>query len=252
MCIRLPSAGEYALAVEKEHRWLPEIATQVPFPIPLPLGLGQPWSGCPFRWSIYRWLAGEAAERGSVTDPVGLAEDLTDFLGALRGLDTSGGPQPGVHNWFRGATLRTYDVSARSALTDLSGHLDTALASAAWEEALAATWDGVDVWFHGDFAPGNLLLDRGQLAAVIDFGTCGVGDPSCDLAVAWTLLTSDGRQILRDRLGVDALAWSRGRGWALWKSLVQLAGAVEDQNDASAADALLTIEPILEDYCASR
>lgn len=252
MCIRLPSAEEYALAVEKEHRWLPEMATKVPFPIPSPLGLGQPGLGYPFRWSIYRWLPGEAAERDSVTDPVGLAKDLSDFLGALRALDTSGGPQPGIHNWFRGATLRTYDASARSALTDLSGHLDTALASAAWEEALAATWDGVDEWFHGDLAPGNLLLDRGRLTAVIDFGTCGVGDPSCDLAIAWTLLTLDGRQILRDRLGVDAAAWSRGRGWALWKWLVQLAGAVEDQDHASATDALLTIEPILEDYCAGR
>ncbi|MAY95030.1 MAG: aminoglycoside phosphotransferase [Nocardioides sp.] len=252
MAIRLPSAEEYALAVEKEHRWLPEIATQVPVPIPLPLGLGQPGSGYPFRWSIYTWLPGEAAEPGSVTDPVGLAEDVSDFLGALRGLDASGGPQPGVHNWFRGATLRTYDASTRSALTELGGHLDPALARAAWEDALAARWDGVDVWFHGDFAPANLLLDRGRLNAVIDFGTCGVGDPSCDLAIAWTLLTPDGRQILRDRLSVDAPTWSRGRGWALWKSLVQLAGAVEDEDDASVADALLTIEPIIEDYRANR
>ena len=252
MAIRLPSAEEYALAVEKEHRWLPEMATQVPVPIPLPLGLGQPGSGYPFRWSIYKWLPGEAAERGLVTDPLGLAEDLTNFLDALRGLDASGGPQPGVHNWFRGATLRTYDASARGALTELGGLLDPVLASAAWDHALAARWDGVDVWFHGDFAPGNLLLDTGRLTAVIDFGTCGVGDPSCDLAIAWTLLSPDGRQTLRDGLGVDAPTWSRGRGWALWKSLVQLAGSVEDDDAGSAADALLTIEPILEDYCASR
>ena len=77
----------------------------------------------------------------------------------------------------------------------------------------------MDRWFHGDVAAGNLLLDDGQLAAVIDFGTCGVGDPACDLAVAWTLLTADGRQAFRERLSVDEATWARGRGWALWKTL---------------------------------
>lgn len=252
MIARLPSAAEYALSVEKEHRWLPELADRLPVPIPVPLGLGHPGAGYPFRWSVYSWLPGEAAERSSVTDPTGIAEDLADFLGALRSLDAAGGSQPGIHNWFRGATLRTYDASARSALAELEGHIDVALASAAWDDALAARWDGMDVWFHGDFAPGNLLLDRGRLTAVIDFGTCGVGDPSCDLAVAWTLLTPAGRTTLRDRLVIDASTWARGRGWALWKSLVQLAGALDDQDEASRVDALLTIEPILEDYSSTR
>ena len=252
MVVRLPSAAEYALAVEKEHRWLPELAARLPVPIPVPLGMGQPGAGYPFLWSIFSWLPGAAAERSSLTDPVGIAEDLADFLGALRSLDAAGGPQPGIHNWFRGASLRTYDASARRALAKLHGHLDVALAGAAWDDALAARWDGVDMWFHGDLAPGNLLLDSGGLTAVIDFGTCGVGDPSCDLAIAWTLLTLDGRQILRDRLAIDASTWARGRGWALWKSLLQLAGALEDQDDSSTVDALLTIEPILKDYRANR
>jgi aminoglycoside phosphotransferase (APT) family kinase protein len=68
--------------------------------------------------------------------------------------------------------------------------------------------------FHGDVAEGNLLLSDGQLAAVIDFGTCGVGDPACDLAIAWTLLTAEGRQVFRERLSVGQAEWSRGCGWA--------------------------------------
>ncbi len=53
-----------------------------------------------------------------------------------------------------------------------------------WSVTLAAHRDGVDVWLHGDLAEGHPLLGDGQLAAVIDFGTCGVGDPACDLAIA--------------------------------------------------------------------
>ncbi|WP_410665083.1 aminoglycoside phosphotransferase family protein [Amycolatopsis sp. lyj-84] len=187
MVVRLPSAAEYALAVDKEQRWLPALAARLPLPIPAPLAKGRPDDGYPFSWSIYRWLPGEPASAGGISDPVRFALDLAGFLAALRGVD-----------------------------------------AADWETALGAPWDGVDVWFHGDVAPGNLLLDGGELAAVIDFGTCGVGDPSCDLAIAWTMLTADGRKVFRERLSVDDAAWARGRGWALWKTLIACTRADEE------------------------
>jgi aminoglycoside phosphotransferase (APT) family kinase protein len=102
-------------------------------------------------------------------------------------------------------------------------------------------------------ARGNLLLDGdGQLAAVIDFGTCGVGDPSCDLAVAWTLLTDDGRRAFRDQLAVDHVSWRRGRGWALWKALATCSYTYEDPDDsAEFAQATQVLDAILRDYATS-
>jgi hypothetical protein len=38
-------------------------------------------------------------------------------------------------------------------------------------------WCEGSIWFHGDIAVDNLLASDGKLSAVIDFGTCGVGDP---------------------------------------------------------------------------
>ena len=236
--------------MEKEHRWLPELGDQLPIPIPVPLGLGLPGAGYPFHWSVYGWLPGEAADRVTIFDALGIAEDVTRFLEALQRIDATDGPEPGIHNWFRGTTLRTYDSTFRTALAELDDHIDVGLAAAAWDDALAARWDGVDVWFHGDLAPGNLLLERGRLAAVIDFGTCGVGDPSCDFAIAWTLLSRPGRQLLRQRLEIEDSTWARGRGWALWKSLRHL--AMEDHDETSEADARLIIDAILEDYRATR
>jgi len=224
---RLPSAAEYALAVGKEQRWLPELAPRLPLPVPAPLATGRPGAGYPFVWSVYPWLPGEPASADGVADPVRFALDLAGFLAALQDVDAAEGPQPGIHNWFRGAGLGTYDGSVERALTALEGRVDTGLAREIWKTALDAPWDGVDRWFHGDIAPGNLLLDLGRLAAVIDFGTCGVGDPSCDVAIAWTLLTAEGRAAFRERLSLDEATWARGRGWALWKTLVACAQSAD-------------------------
>jgi aminoglycoside phosphotransferase (APT) family kinase protein len=198
----------------------------------------------PFPWSIYQWLPGETAAAGRIADPVRFTLDLAGFLAALRSVDAADGPQPGKHNWFRGATLRTYDGLAQRALTTLDGHIDVALAGELWKTALDTPWDGVDVWFHGDIASGNLLLAGGELAAVIDFGTCGVGDPSCDLAIAWTLLTADGRRAFRERLAIDDATWARGRGWALWKTLVTCAQTV-GRTDQEAVNARRALDEIL-------
>jgi aminoglycoside phosphotransferase (APT) family kinase protein len=60
---------------------------------------------------------------------------------------------------------------------------------------------------------GNLLAAGGRLSGVIDFGCLGVGDPACDVAVAWMYLSSENRDAFRDALPVDDATWARGRGW---------------------------------------
>ena len=83
MSVRLPSAAPYALQVEKEHRWLPELAPHLPLPIPLPLAEGSPAEGYPFSWSVYRWLEGETASTERVDDLIEFATTLAEFLTAL-------------------------------------------------------------------------------------------------------------------------------------------------------------------------
>lgn len=249
--VRLPSASEYALAVDKEHRWLPALAPRLPLPIPVPLARGGPGVGYPFPWSVYEWLDGEPASADRVADPVRFALDLAEFLAALQQVDTADGPGPGQHNWYRGGTLRTYDGLAQRAFTALDGHVDVDLAREIWRSALDARWDGARRWFHGDVAQGNLLLRQGKLAAVIDFGTCGVGDPACDLAVAWTLLTAAGRRAFRERLSVGDATWARGRGWALWKTLADCSHAL-GVADESPAEAFRVLGEIFSEFTGMR
>lgn len=223
MLARLPRHRQYVGQVEKEQAWLPRLAAQLPLPIPAPVALGQPGDGYPWPWSVYRWIEGETAARAGLPNPVQLATDLADFLLALHRVDATGGPPPGKHNHFRGGDLAVYDRQTRQALEILEGQIDTATALELWEQALATRWSGPPVWLHGDVIPGNLLMRDGRLCAVIDFGLACVGDPACDLAIAWRTFHGEAREAFRARLPLDAGTWARGRAWTLWKALIVLA-----------------------------
>jgi aminoglycoside phosphotransferase (APT) family kinase protein len=251
MSVRLPSAGVYVEQVDKEHRWLPVLAGQLPLPIPEPLARGVPGNGFPRPWSVYRWIDGDPATAEGIADMPGFAADLADFLVALYQIDPAGGPGPGTHNFFRGGPVAVYDGETQDALAALQGQIDTALAAEVWRAALRASWQGPPVWFHGDAQPGNLLLRDGRLSAVIDFGTSGVGDPACDTTIAWTFLSGESSRIFRQRLPFDEATWARGRGWAIWKAMIVLVEALKDDPE----DAVYTkgvIEAILADHTAAK
>jgi aminoglycoside phosphotransferase (APT) family kinase protein len=247
MSVRLPSAARYAAQVEKEHRWLPRLAPRLPLPIPVPLEMGEPAEGYPWRWSVYRWLDGENATLARIDDARRFAATLARFLAALQRIDPAGGPPPGQHNFFRGGPLAIYDRETRDAIHTLQGRIDARAVSEVWEAALAAGWRGAPVWVHGDVSAGNLLVRGGRLSAVIDFGCCGVGDPACDLAIAWTLFSGESREAFRSALPLDRATWARGRGWALWKGLITLA-ARADPDRLEDAEARRAVAEVLADH----
>lgn len=224
MSVRLPSAEFYTLQIEKEHRWLPWLARHLPLPIPEPLALGMPGEGYPWQWSIYRWLDGKTASRECIDDMTAFATDMAKFLLALQRIDAAGGPIAGLHSAFRGGSMMTYDDETRRTIAILSDEIQAEAATTIWEDALAAPWHGSPIWFHGDMAVGNLLVRDGRLSGVIDFGCCGVGDPACDVVIAWTLFAGESRDAFRATLAIDDATWARGRGWALWKAMLELAG----------------------------
>ena len=199
---------------------------------------------------MYRWIDGDPATAENIGDMVQFATDLAGFLIALAAIDPSGGPGPGSHNFDRGGPVAVYESETQEALKALQGHIDTELAAEVWRAALTSAWPGPPVWFHGDAQPGNLLIRDGRLAAVIDFGISGVGDPACDTTIAWTFLPADGRRAFKERLPFDASTWARGRGWAIWKAMKVLVGALlDDPEDAAYTTGV--IEAILADHLAA-
>ncbi|MGA8163601.1 MAG: GNAT family N-acetyltransferase [Waddliaceae bacterium] len=242
MVVRLPRIGWAVGAIEKECEWLPKLAPFLPFSIPTPLGKGVPSEEYPWPWSIYRWLEGSNPIVGQIPDPVLLTNDLVAFIQALHKINLSNGP---ISN--RGVPLEKQDIETRKALRQLEGMIDVPTVTAIWEIALqASTLSKPPVWVHGDLSPGNLLIQHGRLSAVIDFGILGVGDPSCDLIIAWNLLPAHMRNHFRNALAVDDATWERGRGWALSNALIALP-YYKDTNPVLANNARHVIQEVINE-----
>jgi len=246
MVVRLPRIHWAVGAVDKDIRWLPSLAPLLPVAVPVPLAKGAPAEGYPWDWGIYPWLEGENPDVDRIAGTDSVTTDVTRFVEALHRIDPTGGPPA-----RRGAPLEVQDDEARAALPALRGTIDTRAATAVWEAALRTpAWSGPPVWIHGDLLPGNLLFQRGRLTGVIDWGGVGVGDPACDLIVAWALLPPDARDRFRAELGVDDATWARGRGWALSIGLIALP-YYRETNPGLAATARHLIREVLADHHGS-
>lgn len=225
---RLPRRESAAPQALREQTWLPRLASHLPLPIPTPMAAGSPGEGYPWAWTICPWLEGDNAATAGVDDLCQAAADLAAFLNAMGSIDATDGPAAGVENHGRGLSLRVLDRRVRTDIARLSGEIDGLAVLRVWDEALAAPpWGRPGAWIHGDLHPGNLLVKAGRIAAVLDFGLMGVGDPACDLIIAWSLLEAASREVFRQALRADAAMWARGRGWAVFNAVIALAFYLE-------------------------
>ena len=224
LLVRLPSAESYAAQVAKEQKWLPLLEPRLGVSIPSPVAMGRPGADYPWHWSIYRWLPGDVLGRSSLEYSVSVARSVADFLRDLQSVPTNDAPCAGQHNFWRGGPLSTYDAQTRSALDKLEGQIDIQSSEGVWEAALNATYDGPPCWVHGDMNANNLLVQGECLSGVIDFGCSAVGDPACDLVIAWTYFKGAARTEFKSRAPGDDAMWARARGWAIWKALITLSG----------------------------
>jgi aminoglycoside phosphotransferase (APT) family kinase protein len=222
LSLRIPRGDWAADQAAKESVWLPRLAPRLPVAIPAPVATGSPALGCPWHWSVHRWLPGETVTGDVRHDTVGMAGELARFVLALHRVPSTLGGSADALERMRRPTLQSRDASTRKNITAVADVFDADALLRVWEAATAAhAWEdgNAPVWCHGDLHNGNLLVEDGRLSAVIDFGALGIGDPAIDLMVAFTLLSPPTRAVFRDVLGLDDATWARGRGWALTTGL---------------------------------
>lgn len=247
MSVRLPSAEGYVPQVEKEQKWLPKLSKELSLPISTPLAKGNPSKEYPFPWTVNKWVEGETLNLKNINDLSQLAKDLGTFLNELQSIDASGGPLAGKHNFYRGGNVAVYDQETRDAIEQNKDILNVSLLNEIWELALDSKWAANPVWIHGDIAPGNILVKDGKLSAIIDFGILGIGDPSCDAAMAWTFFDDTSKKVFKNTLNMDEGTWNRARGWALWKALITY-NWNRNSNKVIAEESYNIIKIIEQDY----
>jgi aminoglycoside phosphotransferase (APT) family kinase protein len=241
LCARLPRVPSWAKDLQKELNWLPKLAPSLSLRVPEPVAQGHPASGYPFPWAIYRWIDGHPYRDDLVHDERQAAADLAQFVLELRRIDPRDGPQGGRK------PLHALDAPTRMAIESSRRVIDSDAAAAAWASALEApAWDGTPVWIHTDLLRPNLLVDRGRLCAVIDFGGVGVGDPAADVIAAWSVFSQSGRATFRGALDVDDGTWNRARGYALHQAVLIIPYYAET-NPGFVALAKRTVEQVLAD-----
>jgi aminoglycoside phosphotransferase (APT) family kinase protein len=246
LCARLPRVARAVADLERERQWLPWLASRLPLPIPEPVGEGRADDAYPFAWALYRWLEGDTYSDERVVDEAQAAQDLAEFVLALRRLDPAGAPRAGRR------PLRQLDAATRTAIAAAREFIDAEAALAAWDESLETpVWEGEARWIHTDLLRSNILTGSGRISAVIDFGAAGVGDPAADLIAAWSVFGPTGREVFRSIASVDPGTWQRARGFALHQAAL-IIPYYADTNPGFAASAQRTVEQVLLDVKEGR
>ena len=222
----------------QELEWLPTLAPLLPLEIPVPVAQGRPSGEYPWFWDVYRWVEGEMALVEEI-DTVQAARDLAAFVATLQQVDPAGAPRG------RGIPLAERDEEIQYWLARFDGDPTV---TAEWERALAAPpWDGPPVWHHGDLDARNWLVRDGRISGVIDWGAMGVGDPACDVMVAWKLRSRAARDAFREALPTDDATWERARGWVLSQAVAALAYYTPENNPAPYREAQSWLELVLSE-----
>lgn len=222
--VRMPriewSPGSVENGINKEYLWVPQLAQYLKTSISEPIFKGSANEHYPWPWSITKWNEGHNPNFEKENEYEKLAIDLACFLNELHHINLS---EPGPLS-RRGAPLKNQDNETKQALKALENDMNTKPIASLWEKlSNTPSWSHKPVWIHGDLLPGNILIENNRLSAVIDFADVGMGDPACDLIVAWSLLNAHSRAIFRAHLtNIDEHTWERGQGWALSIALIIL------------------------------
>jgi aminoglycoside phosphotransferase (APT) family kinase protein len=224
LSVRLPSQPSYADAVQKEATVLAALDGQLSVDVPKVYALGEPSNEYPLPWSIRRWLTGTTLEDTQILDRRSLARTVGALLVELRSLPADINLSAGKHSFYRGCHPSVYGDEVVKSLRKMDDKTKTTHCLEIWQKGTESVWANAPAWFHGDVAVGNVLMTDNKVSALIDFGTCGVGDPACDFVIAWTYFDASERQLFKDAINVDDGTWHRAKAWALWKALVSLTG----------------------------
>ena len=243
-CLRLPLRQLAAKLIENEQTWLSKIAEGLTLPVPVPYRLGKPTAYYPWRWSILPWYSGVSGEKEKASASQGKV-----FGSFLRSLHQPA-PKVAPFNPLRGIPLRQRAASLEPRILRIENKINSVLPEIKdiWDEVLSLPLDVSPSWIHGDLHPGNILLDRGKIVSIIDWGDITTGDIATDLAAVWMLFEEpDVRQQAIAAYGqISPATRQRAMGWAIYFGITLLdVGLIDNPRQAVIGER--TLHSVAED-----
>jgi aminoglycoside phosphotransferase (APT) family kinase protein len=238
LAVRLPRRAAVAHLILHEQRWLPGLAKALPLPVPAPYRIGKPAFGYPCVWSVVPWFSGSAADQTEL--PPSQAVAFGKFLRALHGP----APPEAPTNAFRGGPLQQRVASVQARMDRLDSRSDVLAPGVLriWQEALEAPREGKRTWLHGDLHPRNVVVEKGVITGIIDWGDITAGDCATDLASIWMLFTEpEIRQAALTAYGkISEATRRRSKGWAIFFGVMLLdTGLGDNPRNAALGERIL-------------
>jgi aminoglycoside phosphotransferase (APT) family kinase protein len=249
---RFPRREVVVPGTEREIAVLPRLAAMLPVAVPAPVYVGR--AGDRFPWPFYgaSFLPGaELAEAGlDDGDGISLARSLARALRALHSRDVLAA----VGDSLPADPLGRADMSARVPRTRdaLEAIADVWRPPPVVGEILAAATRlspaEPTAVVHGDLHIRQLLADRGELSAIIDWVDLCRSDPGVDLQLWWSLLPPAGREAFFDEYGpVSNESLLRARVLALFLNAILVRHARAEGLPAVEKKALAGLERTVAD-----
>ncbi|AKG19954.1 aminoglycoside phosphotransferase family protein [Calothrix sp. 336/3] len=242
--IRLPCREMAAKLIEHEQIWLPQIAPRLSIPVPNPYRIGKPNNNYPWSWSIVPWLVGTPSDRCQPHP-----EEAVKFATFLRHLHQAA-PEAAPKNPFRGVPLQQREamLSERMQRLITNTNFITLEIQDIWHQALDAPIDTESTWIHGDLHPANILVEKGAIAGIIDWGDITSGGIATDLATIWMVFAErDARdRIIAEYGNISEATLKRAKGWAIFFGVVLLdTGLIDNPRYAKVGE--MTLNRLLVD-----
>jgi len=224
---RFPRREVVVAGTERELSVLPQLGRLLPVPVPIPVHVGRP--GELFPWLFYgsRFLSGVEAGDAALGDDerVRLARPLARALRSLHSAESLAA----VGGVLPFDPIGRADMAVRVPRT--RDALEAVAALGLWtpppavgellERAFVLPPAEPAAVCHGDLHFRQLLVDRAELAGIVDWVDVCRSDPGVDLQLLWSFLPPAGRDEFLDEYGpVSAGSLLRARVLALFLNAI--------------------------------
>jgi aminoglycoside phosphotransferase (APT) family kinase protein len=221
LLIRLPSHERYSKSIEKEYFILNYIKSHFSTKITESVHIGMPCEFYPYNFLINKYIEGKSLNEIKLLDKKEFILDLCKFLNELWNIDINVNYDLKPDN--RGSHVGLYAYELLELLNIYEKHLILKPKDIIKKiNPILGTFCEKRVFIHGDLLPGNIIIKNNKLEAIIDWGCGAIGDPACDVIIAYMYFNKHERKIFKDNLYIDEDTYNRGKIWALWKLLINI------------------------------